>query len=140
VVVAGQIVQFVGDSNLHLLGSTGCASHDEDWNTCWLDTGFTFRRVTGFQEEGCSYTEEQTCYVCKVRCCFWWNYQLICGSCSCSSDPWDLCKTLWEVVTFHEDGETGCGCYELEFVSDCPNEDCDGGLDMCTTKLKWNEE
>ena len=136
---AGDIVQFVGDANKTLLGDTECSEFDDDWIDCHIDTAFNFRKVIDFQEDGCSYTEGDSCYVCKVKCCFWWDYQPVCGVCPCSCDPRYLCKTLWEVVGFSEDGSTGRGCYELGFVSDCPNEDCDGGLSMCTTTLNWTD-
>jgi len=139
-VSAGDITQFVGDSNLVLPGNTECDSEDPLWDDCHVDTGFTFRKAIDFEEDGCQFTEGDTCYLCKVRCCFWWEYEPICGTCACACDPHYLCKTLWEVVAFSEDGDTGRGCYELEFVSDCPNEDCEGGTSMCTTVLKWNQE
>jgi hypothetical protein len=135
----GDIVQFVGDANITLLGDTECSSFDEYWVDCQIDTAFNFRRAIDFQEDGCLYEEGDTCYVSKVKCCFWWNYQPVCGLCTCSCNPRYLCKTVWEVVAFYEDGDTGRGCYELEFVSNCPNEDCDAGLSMCNTVLKWNE-
>jgi hypothetical protein len=134
---SGDSVQFVGDSHLSYAGDGGCESYDTRWANCLIDTGYTFRKITDFDEDFCSYTEGDTCYVCKVRCCAFWAGGASCLSCSCPCDPRSLCKSIWKVVQFYEDGTSGRGCYEQEFVTDCPSEDCEGGTDMCTTTRRW---
>jgi hypothetical protein len=129
------VIQFVGDANTSSLESGGCSGHDSMWNTCHIDFGFNFREVYDFDETECTYTAGDICNVVKVRCCFW--FPGVCGTCSSCCDPHDLCKSFWKVVAFSEDGNTGRGCWELEFISDCTEEDCEDGLDMCNTVLKW---
>jgi hypothetical protein len=134
----GDTVQFVGDSGLLLLGEGGCSSYDQGWGSCHIDTGFTFRRITDFDDGDCSYTPGDTCYMCKVRCCFFWATDGPCGTCSCGCNPHDLCKSFWKVVEFYQSGPTGRGCYESEFVSDCADEACESGTSMCSTVSRWD--
>ncbi len=119
----------------------GCSSYDSRWNSCTIDRGFTFRRVTNFDEEECTYDlpDTVTCNVVKARCCFWWPVTGVCITCPSCCEPHDLCKSFWLVREFHEDGDSGRGCWALEFISDCTEEDCEDGLEMCDEVVAWDD-
>jgi len=132
----GDTIQFVGDSNIGCLGDAGCGDLDGRWDSCEPDKGFNFRKVSHVDVEECTYTEGDTCYVAVVRCCFWDPDPCI-QECSSCCEPHDLCKSFWRVIYFHEDGETGRGCWELRYVTDCDDWECEEGLSMCSTIRKW---
>ena len=134
----GDIIQFVGDSNYTSLSNGGCSGIDWLWGHCTVDAGFTFREVTNFNPDNCSYTPSTTCDVARAPCCSFWGYLGVCDSCSDCCNQCDLCMSFWEVVAFYADGSTGRGCWELAFVSDCTEYTCQGGLGFCDVVRFWD--
>ena len=135
---AVDIIQFLGDSNYASLISGGCSAHDWAWGHCNIDTGFTFRRVRSLNTGNCTFAPSDTCEIAKVACCQLWPFQGVCPNCGSCCNDCDLCASFWEVVTYHADGATGRGCWELNYVADCTTDDCEGGLVMCNTVRYWD--
>jgi hypothetical protein len=82
------IVQFVGDSGVGNQNEGGCSSYDQHWNSCVIDPGFTFRKITNYDPDECTFTEGTTCYVTRVRCCYFVGTSGICFyNCACGAPP-----------------------------------------------------
>ena len=133
----GDVVQFVGDSNLSNPGGRACSALSYVWGHCWIDYGFTFRKVTNFDPDECTYTASSTCDVAQAPCCLFWADGSMCTGCSDCCGDFSLCMSFWEVVAYHADGSTGRGCWELDYVSDCTDEECENGLGMCSAVRHW---
>lgn len=127
----GDTIQFIGES-YGSCPANGCGAFGYSWTNCPLDFGWAFRKVTDVDLQTCSCTPNDTCEAFAVSCCVFWSDNYVCSGCGVCCGDENRCQSFWEVAEFHLDGDTGRGCYELNYVADCSAEDCEN-VDVCET-------